>query len=337
MEIDTKKSALVLIEYQNEWLGQNAKLEHLMKDKKQFEESKVNSKKVLEHARKMGMNIVHIPFIVSSDYKEFGKEKATLGLRAVIQKVKTWQGNSQEYSKDFLPKESEFVISGRVGVSGFAGSNLNTILRNNGIENIFLMGYATNVCVESTLRDAHDKGYNTYVLSDATSAFTKEEKEFFEINIVHHFGAILHTKEFLNLQHKKLAHEIVLEYYNSIGTGNIEKALSLVDEKIEYIAVKDSSNTAPELYGTYLGKEELKKFFKHLNDFYITKEFRVDNSASNEDEAFIKGYLKYEIKRNGAEFDTSWMAFIKIKEGKILKYQFFKDTAHLEEMYAKKG
>lgn len=199
MQIDFKKSALVLIEYQNEWLGENSKLEHLMQDKKQFENSKLNSKQVLTYARKIGINIIHIPFLISEDYKEFGKEKAIFGLRAAIQKVGTWQGESKEFFEDFTPLANEFIVTGRIGASGFAGSNFDVILKNNHIENLFLIGYATNVCVESTLRQAHDKGYNTYVISDATSAFSKEQQEFFEENIIHHFGELLDTKKFLNL------------------------------------------------------------------------------------------------------------------------------------------
>jgi nicotinamidase-related amidase len=198
--IDINKSALVLIEYQEEWLGENSKLKDLMKDQEQFENSRINSKRVLEYARKIGMNIAHVPLIVSNDYKELGKEKATLGLRAAIQKAGTWQNESKNFHKDFIPQNDEFIIGGRVGASGFAGSNLDTILRNSKIDNLFLTGYATNVCVESTLREAHDKGYNTYVISDATSAFTKEQKDFFEKHIIHHFGKILTTSKFLRLQ-----------------------------------------------------------------------------------------------------------------------------------------
>lgn len=198
--VDVNKATLLLIEYQNEWLGKDSKLKNLMKDKEQFEESIQNSKKVLEYARKIGMNIMHVPLIVDNDYKEFGKEKAKLGLRAVIQQVNTWQDDAKEFHKDFKPLNGEFVVSGRVGASGFAGSNLDSILRNNKIEDLFLIGYATNVCVESTLREAHDKGYNAYVISNATSAFTQEQKEFFEEHIIHHFGGLLKTSEFLTIK-----------------------------------------------------------------------------------------------------------------------------------------
>jgi len=170
-----------------------------MKDKKQFLDSINNSEKVLEYARKIGMKVIHVPFIVSNDYKEFGNN-AKYGLRAVIPNVKTWQGKNKDFHSDFIPKEDEFIVSGRIGASAFSSSNLDAILRNNDIKTLFFIGYATNVCVESSFREAHDKGYNSIVIDDATSSFTQEEKEYFLKYIVHHFGATISTKEFLTLK-----------------------------------------------------------------------------------------------------------------------------------------
>lgn len=198
-EIDVKDSVLVLIEYQNEWLDENSKLYKLMKDKKQFLDSINNSKKILEYARKIGMKVIHVPFIVSNDYKEFGNN-AKYGLRAVIPNAKTWQGKNKDFHSDFIPKEDEFIVSGRIGASAFSSSNLDAILRNNDIKTLFFTGYATNVCVESSFREAHDKGYNAIVIDNATSSFTQEEKEYFLKYIVHHFGATISTKEFLTLK-----------------------------------------------------------------------------------------------------------------------------------------
>lgn len=100
--------------------------------------------------------------------------------------------------KTVKPLKNEFVVTGRIGASGFTGSNLDVYLRNNKIDNLYLVGYATHVCVESTLRDAHDKGYNTFIISDATSAFNKTQQNYVLNEIVHHFGEQLTTLEFIN-------------------------------------------------------------------------------------------------------------------------------------------
>ncbi|RBQ28821.1 isochorismatase family protein [Aliarcobacter vitoriensis] len=332
-EIDISDSALVLIEYQNEWLDENSKLYKLMKDKKQFEDSIKNSKIVLEFARKIGMKVVHIPLILSDDYKEFGNGQ--YGLRAVIPQVKTWQGKNKDFHKDFAPKENEFVVSGRLGASGFAGSNLDSILRNNGIKTLYMTGFATNVCVESTFREAHDKGYNSIVIDDATSSFTKEEKEFFIKNIVHHFGTNISTKNFINSKISKDKKELVSGFYKALGKKDINQALSLVDENIQYLAVKETSPTLPELYGKYSNKKELLEFFTHLNEYYKTLDFKIQSIGENKNSVFVKGYLKYEILKNKEIYETDFMALIDIEDNLIKKYQFFKDTALLEYLYEK--
>lgn len=333
-EINIKNSALVLIEYQNEWLDENSKLYKLMKDKKQFEDSINNSKEILEYARKIGMKVIHVPLIISDDYKEFGNG-AKYGLRAVIPQVNTWQGKDKDFHKDFIPKDNEFIVSGRLGASGFAGSNLDSILRNNNIETLYMAGFATNVCVESTFREAHDKGYNSIVIDDATSSFTKEEKEFFIKNVVHHFGENISSKEFLNLKTTADNKEIVKGFYKALGEKDTRKALSFVSENIEYIAVKETSQTFPNLYGKYNNKKELLEFFTHLNEYYKTLDFKLENIGENKNSAFVKGYLKYEILKNREIYETDFMAFIEIENGLIKKYKFFKDTALLEYLYKK--
>lgn len=330
--VSLKNSALVLIEYQNEWLSEESKLSKLMQDKEQFNNSIINSKKALAHARKLGIKVIHVPLIVSEDYREFGTS-AKYGLRAVIPEVKTWQGKSKDFHKDFIPFKDEFIVKGRVGASGFAGSNLDSILRNNGIDTLFLTGYATNVCVESTMREAHDKGYNTIVISDATSAFTKEQKDFFLKEIVHHYGQSISTEIFLNSVIHEDNSTILASYYDALAKEDIEKALSFISNDIHYLAVKDKSEKYPSLYGMYKGHNGVKEFFKHLQEYYEIKDFDVQSIGSNKNEAFAKGHLEYIIKKNGKKFSSDWMAFAKIKNGKISEYQFFKDTANLETQY----
>ncbi len=164
--------ALVLIECQNEWLSPKGKLQKLIEDKEMFNHSIANIEKVLKFARKNNMPIAHVGLRFQKGYPELANGKS--GLHKVIPLVGTF------------PQ------------SGFSGSNLDIWLRNNKIEDIYLVGYATHVCVESTLRDAHDKGYNTFLISDATSAFNRMQQDYVLNEIVHHFGEHLPTEKFIN-------------------------------------------------------------------------------------------------------------------------------------------
>ncbi|MFT3904299.1 MAG: cysteine hydrolase [Niabella sp.] len=192
-----ENSVLILIETQNEWMHTNGKLRKaLVKDEQMMLSSIANIEKAIAFARKNNIPVIHVGLRFEKGYPELANGKS--GLRKAIPNAGTFPINEfgSQFYETVKPIEGEFVATGRVGASGFTGSNLDAFLRNNKIENIYLAGYATHVCVESTLRDAHDRGYNTYVISDATSAFNKMQQEYFLREIVHHFGEHLTTKEF---------------------------------------------------------------------------------------------------------------------------------------------
>lgn len=192
------KSALLLIETQNEWMHADGKLRKaLLEDEKMILNSILNIEKLLEFTRKKDIPVIYVRLQFEKGYPELANGKS--GLRKAIPNAGTFTKNGfgSEFYKTVEPLEGEFVVSGRIGASGFAGSNLDAYLRNNKIENVYLTGYATHVCVESTLREAHDIGYNTFVISDATSAFNRKQQDYFLDEIVHHFGEHLTTEEFV--------------------------------------------------------------------------------------------------------------------------------------------
>ena len=182
-----EKTALVLIEYQNEWVSKQGYLRNnMVVDLAQFEDAILHSKTVLSLAREKGFFIIHVTLQPDVSYLAFGKAK--YGMRHVIPEKKTWLGFQGEIHPDFVPLSNEHLINERVGSSAFSGSNLDIVLRNNGIDNVVLIGFATHVCVESTLRQAHDLGYNAYVVTEATGAFTIEQKQYFSRHVIQHFG-----------------------------------------------------------------------------------------------------------------------------------------------------
>lgn len=193
------KSALILIEYQNEWLSPVSKLNGLIKDREQFDLSVKNARRVLDAARQgeiEEIDVIHVTMTLEPSYSLFGK--ADYGLRAVIPKAQTWLGTQADIHPDFAPVAGEYVIRERAGASAFAGTTLDSYLRNNNIQELYLMGYALHVCVESTFRQAHDLGYKTNVIYDASAAFTKEQQDYFLSEIAHHYGHALSTEQFLN-------------------------------------------------------------------------------------------------------------------------------------------
>ncbi len=192
------RTALVMIEFVNEWLAPDGKLRGLIKDERQFIHSQEAAQQALAAARKAGMPVIHATLQLSPDYREFGR--ARFGLRGAIPKAGTWQRQERgwQFYEPFAPRPDEFVISGRAGASAFAASDLDNYLRGQGITRIYLAGYATHVCIESTMRTAHDLGYEPVILSDATAAFTTQQQQHVLNEVVHHFGWAMPTQAFVD-------------------------------------------------------------------------------------------------------------------------------------------
>ncbi|TWF40389.1 nicotinamidase-related amidase [Chitinophaga polysaccharea] len=193
------KSALILIETQNEWMHKDGKLyKALVEDKEMMHNSIANIEKALDYARKNNIEVIHVGLRFEKGYPELANGKS--GLRKAIPNAGTFPINEfgSQFYETVKPIDGEFIVTGRVGASGFTGSNLDVYLRNNKIETLYLVGYATHVCVESTLRDAHEKGYNTFLISDGTAAFNRMQQDYVICEVIHHFGEHLTVKEFMN-------------------------------------------------------------------------------------------------------------------------------------------
>lgn len=196
-------SVLILVETQNQWMHAEGVLGNkLVEDRELMQTSIANIEKLVGFARENHIPIVHAGIQFQKGYPELGYEKEglKLGVRKYVPDAGTFiEGDfGTEFYETVKPIEGEFIVRGRTSSSAFIGSNLDSYLRNNRIENIYLTGYAAHVCLESTFREGHDRGYNCFVISDAVSAFNHKQQDYFLNEIVQHFGKKLTTEEFIN-------------------------------------------------------------------------------------------------------------------------------------------
>ena len=95
------------------------------------------------------------------------------------------------------PVEGEIIIP-KCRYSGFVSTYLDQYLRSNGIKTLVIVGLATNVCVESTVRDGFMKDYYIVVPEDMTEGTTKEAKKWSLSNIDTFFGEVVNSKDLLS-------------------------------------------------------------------------------------------------------------------------------------------
>lgn len=81
-------------------------------------------------------------------------------------------------------------------VSAFYGTDLDLILRANAVEELILVGVATNNAVELTAREAHDRDFRIQIIEDATECASNEEKAT-SLNFLSRLTTIVATKDLI--------------------------------------------------------------------------------------------------------------------------------------------
>lgn len=170
IKLDPSETAVVLIEYQNEFTSSGGKLHDAVKDCMADTGTLGNSRKVMDAARASGATIIHVPIIFESGHNEISRKP--YGILAGIKegelfKSGTWGAEICDLMK---PAESDLIVKGKNGLCGFSSTNLDFMLRQSGIKNVVLGGFLTNCCIESTMRNAYELGYQVYTLKDCCAA-----------------------------------------------------------------------------------------------------------------------------------------------------------------------
>ena len=81
--------------------------------------------------------------------------------------------------------------------SAFVDTDLQLILRSKGITGVLLTGVATNVCVESTARDAYMRDYYVTFVADCSATYDRAKHEATLRNMADHFGVVATADELI--------------------------------------------------------------------------------------------------------------------------------------------
>jgi ureidoacrylate peracid hydrolase len=174
--VDPKTTALVLIEYQNDFLSTEGAMHGGVKDVVASTHMLPNTAKVVESARALGASIMFLPIMFAEGFGELGSNPYGL-LKKVIEANAFRKGTWGAEIVDALPRQAgDIIVEGKRGFDGFATTNLDFILRRRGITTIAIAGLLTNCCVESTARTGYDKGYDVVTLIDCTATIGEEEQ-----------------------------------------------------------------------------------------------------------------------------------------------------------------
>lgn len=173
--MDPQKTAVVLVEYQNDFASEGGALHGAVKDSMAATDMITHTQEAVAAARAAGATIIHAPIQFAAGYGEitshpYGILKGVVDTNAFVKG--TW---GADFVGEVAPQPGDIVLEGKRGLDAFASTNLDFILRSKGIATVALSGFLTNCCVESTMRSAYEKGFEVVTLTDCVGATSSEE------------------------------------------------------------------------------------------------------------------------------------------------------------------
>ena len=178
LAISASNTAVIVIDMQNAYASPGGYLDLAGFDISGARRVIDNTRGVLEVARRAGMPVIYFQNGWDADYVEAGgpgspnfhKSNALKTMRARPELAGTLLARGTwdyELVDELKPQPGDICLH-KSRYSAFFNSQLDSVLRSRGIRNLVFVGIATNVCVESTLRDGFFLEYFGIVLEDAT-------------------------------------------------------------------------------------------------------------------------------------------------------------------------
>lgn len=205
LDVDFTRSAVVVVDMQNAFASKGGLLDIAEQDLTAAPAVVRAIRALLDAARPAGIPVVYLQMGYKPDLSNAGglrspnchKELSMRLMRArpeLMGKLVTEGGWDFEIVPELTPHPEDIVIV-KTRYSGFAGTTLDSQLRVRGIQYLFFTGIATNVCVESTLRDAYFHDYWPILLPDCTmQAGAQSAQDATIFNVESFFGWTIDSK-----------------------------------------------------------------------------------------------------------------------------------------------
>ncbi|MGA2055330.1 MAG: pyrimidine utilization protein B [Bradyrhizobium sp.] len=207
LSLKPSETAVIVVDMQNAYASEGGYVDIAGFDVSGAAAAVAQTTKVLDAARAAGITVVFFQNGWDKDYLEAGtpgspnwhKSNALKTMRARPELAGTLLAKGTwDYAivDELVPQPGDLVVP-KTRYSGFFNTNIDSILRARGIRTLVFVGVATNVCVESSLRDAFHLEYFGVVLKDATHhlgpAFIQEASLY---NIEKFFGWVSTVADF---------------------------------------------------------------------------------------------------------------------------------------------
>ena len=182
LDLDRGQPALMVMDMQRNVLGPGGCGGMLGNDVSRLRSTIEPTKKVLEAARKAGLLVIHTreghaPHLrdLQENKRIRGRGAKTIGDEGPMGRILVRGEKGHDIIPELYPIKGEIIID-KPGKGAFYATDLEHILRQNKIKYLIFCGVTVEVCVNTTMREANDRGFEPLVVEDATGSYFPEFK-----------------------------------------------------------------------------------------------------------------------------------------------------------------
>lgn len=176
------KLALVIIDMQRDFLECGGFGDALGNDVTQLQSIVPTVKRLLQTFRSLNFPVIYTIEAHSSDLSDCppsklnrGKGNLKIGDKGSMGRILIVGEEGNNIIPELTPLENEIVIV-KTGKGAFCRTDLENILQKEGITHLLITGVTTEVCVQTTMREANDRGYECLLIEDGTASYFPEFK-----------------------------------------------------------------------------------------------------------------------------------------------------------------
>lgn len=175
--VDPQHTALLLVDMQRDFIDPDGLFGELGVDLTMYDKSRPRLAALLAEARQSGALVIHIKNTVLPDRMSDSPAQIRFNLRMHENARQdgpplryTVPGTpGHEFVEEFQPIAGELIVN-KYRSSAFWGTNMEMLLRSNGVETVVIGGCTTEGCVESTARDAMFNDHYVVIASDCVAS-----------------------------------------------------------------------------------------------------------------------------------------------------------------------
>lgn len=191
---DPQWVCLLVVDMQNDFVSSKGSCAQRGDDVSAAEAMVPRLTRFIEAARAVSLAIV----FVKTTHSEWTDTPSWVYRKSQEKALKTCREGSwgAEFYDGVSPLSQDRVVI-KHRYSAFINTDLNTVLKAKGIQSVLVTGVATNVCVETTARDAYMYDYYVTMVEDCVAAYDPKLHESTLENMRQHFGLVASSEEII--------------------------------------------------------------------------------------------------------------------------------------------